>query len=459
MLNTSTIKKKSINAAINTNGGFIAQIQKNDIIDDINGFNGINGIDVDPFDSFNPLSLSKNDGNAHLLKMNGSIINQINEYDIGKAFHSQENKIFTNGKTEEKEEIEKGKEIKTEKIEEEIKKEEIKTEKIEEGNKTEKKEEEIKDDDNNNDNNKLHKTIINTKLIIKADDNLYEFCVSDENNILLGCFTMADLVKYLNNSYDTEKQFLNKKNKTKEYHRAMEIIKKIIFKLEYNKTTNYTNIILNDSAFMKDIELLIKLNNYIYEYQNKNFQTDLFGVNLDNKIKMEKNTKKFILLLLNHTLKQISIISETLKDNNNKKELKEKMLDYSIGLVYRINLIVKEQMTTLNKENKSIKKSIDENIMIKKELNNKLDVIIDKINKNDIAEKNISNDDIDKNIDNNQNVNINNIEFPNMVTLNDIEIDNQIETSNIAIFNDIDNIDDIDDHLESFEFNVEKLFI
>jgi len=94
---------------------------------------------------------------------------------------------------------------------------------------------------------------------------------------------------------------------------------------------------------------------------------------------MEKNIKKIVYLLLNYTLKLVSMISEKLKDpqaGQDKEELKKELIKYSVSLVYRISTFVQEQLQIFNTHNKSIKDIMVYNIEIKDEIKDKLDKLI-----------------------------------------------------------------------------------
>ena len=219
------------------------------------------------------------------------------------------------------------------------------------------------------------------KLLISVNEKLNKFSVFNEKHNLIGYFTIQTIAKYLCDIYDTKQQFL-KEIELQNFQKSKELIKVLIFKLKYNKKTKYSDIVISDytkSGFMGDIELLVKLNNHLHKYQMENMQNDLANVDINNRIKMEQNIKKFIFILLNYTLKLISIISEELKNNDEKKELKMNLVNYSIGIVYRINLFVQEQLKVINNQNKSVKDTLESNIQIKHKLKEKLDILINEI--------------------------------------------------------------------------------
>lgn len=218
------------------------------------------------------------------------------------------------------------------------------------------------------------------KILITLNKKLQKISLYDDKNNLIGFFTIFHIAKYLGNIYDSKKQFL-KDIDDKIYFQAKIIIKKFLFKLRYNKMDKYSDIIINDytkSGFMGDIELLMNLNKLLFKYLKNQMQNDLSNVDSNNKIKIECNIKKFIFILLNYTLKLISIASNNLNDNSNPK-LKETLMKYSIGIVYRINLFVQDQLKIINNKNNNIKIALETNVKIKTILKDKLDSLIGEI--------------------------------------------------------------------------------
>lgn len=284
---------------------------------------------------------------------------QINDNDIIKSFHSMEGKIFENIKQKNINEHENGS-FKIDNFD------------LNEITKKYSDEEFIRSVFNNE-----------KKLLVSVNEKLNKFSIFNENNNLIGYFTVHHIIKYLGDIYDTKQQFL-KEIDIVIFQKSKELIKALVFKLKYNKKNKYSDIIISDytkSGFMSDIELLIKLNNQLHKYQLGEMQNDLSKVDINDRIKIEQNIKKFIFILLNYTLKLISIVSEQLKDDDDKKELRENLINYSIGIVYRINLFVQEQLKVINNQHKTIKESLEINIQIKNVLKEKLDVLIKTLSK------------------------------------------------------------------------------
>lgn len=221
----------------------------------------------------------------------------------------------------------------------------------------------------------------NNQLMITVNEKLNKISVYEKSGKLIGYFTLDHIIKYLADIYDTKKQFMKDLDE-KSYNNSKDLIKILIFKLKYNKEINYVDIVLldfNHSGFMGDIELLIKLNNMLFLYLQNKMNNDLANVNNHNKEKMELNIKKFIFMLLNYTLKLISYTSDQIKEKENMTEIKKYLLEYSIDVVYKINLFVQEQLKIIDRQNKAIKTSLDMNLEIKNNIKSKLENMVKEI--------------------------------------------------------------------------------
>ena len=134
----------------------------------------------------------------------------------------------------------------------------------------------------------------------------------------------------------------------------------------------------------------------------------------DTRKKIRNTVKHFYFILLNHMLKIINNISEQIKGDNSKKELKEKLLRYSSGINYKIANYVKNQLEIQIDQNKNLGDNMIKILDIKKKnlnkidnletiigkQNSKLDLIISKLEKKD--KKSIS---VSEDLENNKSVN------------------------------------------------------
>ncbi len=231
------------------------------------------------------------------------------------------------------------------------------------------------------------------KTMISFSKKLKKITIYDENNNVVGYFTIWHIIKYLANIYDSDRQFMTDID-LPIFKKAKELIKIFIFKIDYCKKNKRSDIIIHDyvnSGIMGDIGLLIELNNLLYEYQEKELYNDLSNVNDNNKIKIEQNIKKFIYLLLVYTLKLCVIISDKIKNTENYNEMKSIISTYAVICSNRINLFVQEQLSVIYVLDKEIKKAYDTNMNIKNILKKKLETITKEIVEDHKSEKVIVN--------------------------------------------------------------------
>jgi len=176
-------------------------------------------------------------------------------------------------------------------------------------------------------------------IMVKFDNETFSFY--DNKKSHLGSFAIKQLLKYITN----DNNFLSSIS----MGTSSSIIETFICNTQQNKIRIYDHIA---SIFMGNLEMLIKLNNSLFKYE-KIFEKDS---NICNK-KCLLKIKAFNFTLLNHTLKIISTISNEYKTNN--IEIKNKLLRYSVGIVYRLVNYIRERFTTNIDNTKIIHDNID----------------------------------------------------------------------------------------------------
>lgn len=208
------------------------------------------------------------------------------------------------------------------------------------------------------------------KLIVKyKNDN---FSIYDYKNILIGSFNCQHIIKYI--SLKMSDNFLTHVDMSLAY----DIIYKFISDITIDKSTGKINITIRpytESPLTGSIEFLINLNNCLYNYDKDILENEL--VKLES-LKLRKQIrliiKHFIYTLLTHTLKVISSISDEIKDDHSKKELKNQLLKYSSTISYRISIFVKNYLD-LHIHDLS---ELNENLL---KLQNVRSIMTDKLNK------------------------------------------------------------------------------
>lgn len=231
--------------------------------------------------------------------------------------------------------------------------------------------------------NEFKKNIIedSNNILFKYDDKNNEFYFFDNNQNSIGNLRVLCLMKYIATPHDINKQFI-KYLEGEEYNRNVDLIEKIIGKNVLDDTTNKYQFKLFDyknSPIMGDLEILLKLNHYVLDFFDGRLDRELTFVDSKYRNKITDSIEYFIYNLLNYTLLIISIASEKLVHRPDKTELKEKLIKYSIGAVYKISKYVQKKIEQMEIKNINIKKILITNnklqeILVKKteEISNEL---------------------------------------------------------------------------------------
>jgi hypothetical protein len=196
-------------------------------------------------------------------------------------------------------------------------------------------------------------------IMVKFDNEIFSFY--DNKKSHLGSFTIKQLLKYI----VQDNEFLVNTG----MGTSQAIIETFICKNQQNKIRIYDHIA---SIFMGNLEMLIKLNNSLFKYEKmfeKMFEKDISMCNKKCLLKI----KAFNFTLLNHTLKIISTISNEYNMNN--VEIKNKLLRYSVGIVYRLINYIRERFTTNIDNTKIIHDNIKKLIKTRNDLTNHINLL------------------------------------------------------------------------------------
>jgi len=234
---------------------------------------------------------------------------------------------------------------------------------------------------------------ISGSILISYNEKKSKFSFFNSKQQTLGSFTIKQLIKYIGNFVDSYEQFMrNVKLETSVY-----VINTFLCMIEYNN--NNINITLYDhikSPYMGNIELLIKLNNGLRDFQKNSLDIELNKVDKKYKKKIISAINQFIYMLLNHTQKIIAIACEKVNKDPSYETIREGLMKYSIASVYRISQFVKEQLKVhaenyeeltqyINKTNDlklSLSHKMDKMNQLLEEQNNKINIIVEKIEDN-----------------------------------------------------------------------------
>jgi hypothetical protein len=281
----------------------------------------------------------------------------------------------------------------------------------------------------------------NGNIILGYSQKDNNFKIYDQNK-LLGVFGIINIIKYITS--DLSKTFLS----TVEYESFIEIIKKYLFKID-NSINNISVIGHLESPLTGNIEIMMKIYQDLTKFNQNILPNELNSTeNTEIKNKIIRRIRNFEYVILNHSLKLIVNISNAIKNDTTKKELKNSLIKYSVFITNKINHIIcenfndtKNDVTVLNIELtqlKKIKNNIETKInKIEEKINiqdNKINKIIDYIDIDNMDEIINEYEKIDKNKNDDENFDIN---IDNEINEN---IDKNINNDNQSLGNQLDEI-------------------
>lgn len=217
------------------------------------------------------------------------------------------------------------------------------------------------------------------KVIVSINGNKYNFY--DDAKEHMGSFTIGHLVRYLGEVHDTKKQFMRQFN-FKEYTDARELIENFIGTVKYDPRIGYTSIELkghNDSAFMGDVEMIVKMNRLLHIFLKTKLQDELKYVDPKSRKQIEHTVNQFVYTMLNYTIGLIDIVSSDIKDQPGKRDLAIELVKYSVGTLYRISKFVQEQIAIVMKSNGDIERLLVMSVKMRGIIDRKMNTLIDKI--------------------------------------------------------------------------------
>jgi hypothetical protein len=216
-------------------------------------------------------------------------------------------------------------------------------------------------------------------LVVEHDKDLHKFILRDNSNVL-GHFTVGQIFKYINS--DIEGYLINV-----DLGISVDLINNYLFKLE-NDTINFISHL--SSPITGNIELLVKLYKDIQSFEPE-LQVEYEHLNEITKNIVRLRNKNFIYNVLTHIIKLFATYTSTNKKLSD--DTRNMIMSYSIGAVYRLNTMVKEDLDynlqkiqTLHDDLKNLKlvrgnmmnqlSKLENNVNIQ---NNKIDLLIENI--------------------------------------------------------------------------------
>lgn len=234
----------------------------------------------------------------------------------------------------------------------------------------------------------------NKDLNIKFIQKEQKFIIYKKESFM-GVFTILGIIKYITSKIS--QNFL----KNIEYQNESIFIEKYFCKL------NEEEIILSsyfESPIMGNFEVIMKIYNEIIKIENTYIQYEIDKIiDKSEKNKILYQIKSLYYLILNHAMKLILNISEVVKSDETKSELKLSLIKYSVFITNKINNIILEKINDSKNEYNLLETEIEQLKKIKSYSEKKINYIESQIEKQDLNIKKILNyidfDDIDEIMD------------------------------------------------------------
>jgi hypothetical protein len=211
-------------------------------------------------------------------------------------------------------------------------------------------------------------------IIINYDKETKKFTFYDRSRSLIGFFTIIQLIKYIGNTVSN--QFMSYVSPS---NLLENLINAYLFKKDDGKLIWHNHL---TSPFMGDIEMLIKLNTDMSEFINKSLDQELIKIeSKSERNKINDTIKKIYYDLLNHTLHIIASSSDDLRNDEDKKAIRDKLLKYSVGIMYKITTFTKLQLETYTNKQKELIDNMSRVTDLKKSLTNQITTLEEEIRK------------------------------------------------------------------------------
>jgi hypothetical protein len=203
-------------------------------------------------------------------------------------------------------------------------------------------------------------------IIVEHNKEKNEFVLKDANKQLIGSFYVLQIFKYINE--DVDNYLVNTNIGT-----AKELIIKYIYSKEKDPEGKYDLISYLDSPFTGNIDLIAQLYSDIIKLED-----ELNKELLDKKIEIAEQIKirnnKFIYNLLGRIIKLSNTLVDQINSNpdQHNKTVKDNLIRYSAGSVYKISQMIKDDVTIKSLQLKNVKEDISKLGKIQESMSNKL---------------------------------------------------------------------------------------
>jgi len=194
------------------------------------------------------------------------------------------------------------------------------------------------------------------------EDRKFVFYNGDQ---LLGNMSIDQIIKYSVSKIDNS--FL----KLVDHEPSVHVIEKFLYKLNDNNEIILTSYL--DSPVTGNLEMMMKIYNEINNFENKILQNEIKKIeSKEIRENISEQINELIYLILNHIMMLIVNISDAIKGDETKTELKSTLMKYSIFINNKINYIIKDTISHYIDDYKLLEVELDQMRKIKSSTNEKI---------------------------------------------------------------------------------------
>ncbi len=211
------------------------------------------------------------------------------------------------------------------------------------------------------------------KIVVEHNKDKSEFSFYNFNRQLIGSFNVLQLFKYLNNDIDTYLVGTH-------VGASEEVINKYIYNAlkDVNNTCELISHI--ESPFTGNVELLIKLYADILKVEQE-LNNELLSKPVEIAEKIKEKRSRFIYNLLTRILKLSNTLIDKIDSTQDitTKEMKDTLIRYSVGSVYKLSQLIKEDVSIKSLQLDNVNTNIDKLLKIQQSMTEKIDKVKESI--------------------------------------------------------------------------------
>lgn len=206
------------------------------------------------------------------------------------------------------------------------------------------------------------------KIYIKYDTPTKRFNFVDNNNRYTGSLTTYDIIKYFTKIYNTDNKFLENVNNSN-----YELVTNFIGDInEQSHTISLKDF--NTSPFMGDLEMLIKLNDNLQQFEKNELEKELNFVSEKMRERIRGIYYRFVIAIIEYTIRLISSLSDIMIGHNEKDaRVRSNLILYSSKLIYRLSKYTELQLKFILEKNKKINKNMELSRKLRELVNKRLE--------------------------------------------------------------------------------------